>query len=151
MRKLSGVLVLLALAACASAPVQRQFDRQVTIPGADFDAAWNAIVDIFGERNWTIANMEKASGFINSEWMDATNSRAYVDCGSPGMSIERGRRGRFNLVLREAPGGDGVTLTVNTTWQAEREFGGSYTAIECASTGELEAELQEEVRERVGA
>jgi uncharacterized lipoprotein len=123
------LLLLLALVACATAPVARQIERQVNLPGVDFDDAWNAVIDLFGERNWTIDNMEKASGFITSDWMGASTG-TYV-------------------VVREGNGG--VSVTVNTTWQATRVMMGERSAIECVSTGSLEREVHEEIRRRLGA
>ena len=92
--------------------------------------------------------MEKASGFINSDWMGATTSPTYLDCGSPGISTDTNKQGRFNVVVREEP--RGVTVTVNTTWRAARSFGGSTTNVECVSTGILEGEIHTELRKRLG-
>jgi hypothetical protein len=148
MRSITLLLLLLALVACATAPVARQIDRQVNLPGVDFDDAWNAVIDLFGERNWTIDNMEKASGFITSDWM-GTSTGTYVDCGSPGIGADQNHRGRFNVVVREGNGG--VSVTVNTTWQATRVLMGERGAIECVSTGLLEREVHGEIRRRLGA
>jgi hypothetical protein len=141
------VILGTVVTACASAPVRRTIERQVLLPGVTFDKSWNAVIDMFGERSWTIANMEKASGFINSDWMNADQT-AYVDCGSPGITTEGQRQGRFNVVVREATGGIGVT--VNTAWRTTREFGGAATQIECTSTGVLEGEIFTQLKQRVG-
>lgn len=137
----------IVLSGCmATAPVQRQFEKQATIPGATFDQVWNGVIDLFGERNWTIANMEKSSGFINSDWMNSFPRDGFFDCGGSGIATASGWKGRFNVIVREpATAGDGVQLTVNTTWQANVQFMDTVTPIDCLSTGLLEKSVQDAI------
>ena len=147
--KMYTLCFALVFAACATAPVARQFDRTATFPGADFDAVWNAVIDLFGERGWAIDNMEKNSGLITTDWMTADES--YLDCGSAGaLGRNYDQMGRFNIVAREQS--DGVSLTVNTTWRARRQvLDGNPGATECFSTGVLERVVHEQVTLRIGS
>ena len=54
--------------------------------------AWEAVIDAFGEANWPIEEMERASGFII----------AGIDCGRGQGLAQTGDCGvRFNVVVRE--------------------------------------------------
>jgi hypothetical protein len=146
MRSFVTTLLTFVLVGCATAPTFRQIERQAEFPGAEFGAVWDAVIDVFGDRSWTIDNMERASGFITTEWMGAATG-GYLDCGSPGLAVDRNPRGRFNVVVRESP--SGVAMTVNTSWQVSREIMGEVAVVDCASTGVLERELHETVKGRV--
>lgn len=153
MKRTLPVLIFLTVvgSACATAPVQRTFARQVIVPGVSYDRVWNSVIDVFGERNWTIANMEKASGFINSDWMSTSLRNGYFDCGKGGLADDQDWKGKFNVIVREAPSNAGVSLQVNTSFQATRVLLEARTAVECVSTGKLEQELHSTVMERAGA
>jgi uncharacterized lipoprotein len=147
----SALLLVILTSGCATAPVQRHFDRTTHLQDVEFDQAWNAIIDLFGERNWTIANMERASGFINSDWMTVPPNSDYLDCGSPGMMVDSQHQGRFNVIVRDEPGRP-VGVTINSTWRASRRLGSNPPSIvECFSTGVLERQLHRQLSERFGA
>lgn len=143
------MLALLVLGACVSAPVQRQFDNRLTLPGVTFERTWTALIDVFGERRWTIANMDKASGFINTDWMSAESGN-YLDCGKPGLNTESNRMGRFNVLVRADSARNGTLVTINSTFKAVWAFSGSGRPVDCLSTGILEGEIQTELRRRLG-
>jgi uncharacterized lipoprotein len=152
MPRISYVIVpiVFAITGCVTAPVQREFDRQITIPGASFDRVWTTLIDLFGERNWTITNMEKASGFINTDWMNAGGTN-YMDCGKAGILVETSPMGRFNVVVRPDSVGNGTSVKINTSWRVTRAFGNSTpTVVECYSTGILEQEVHTALRRRLG-
>jgi hypothetical protein len=144
--RVTAALVLLVVSGCATPPKVHQFDRSVLLSGASFDATWNQIIDVFGERNWPISNMEKASGFINTDWMRVPNSTRYMDCGSPGMNIDTNPQGRFNIVVRED---GGTRVTINTLWRTTRGMGQTQWLEDCTSTGVLEGQIHSELRTRL--
>ena len=148
MRWFLTTAVLLASVACASAPVARNFENLAEYPGASFGDVWDLVIDVFGDRNWAIDNLERDSGIITTDWMSADNV-SYQDCGSPGfLSSDSDHMGRFNVVVRETD--DGVSMRVTTSWEATRSSDDDEISIvECLSTGILERELHEEVRERL--
>ncbi len=136
------------LAACATAPVARQFERRATVP-AEFAAVWDAVIDIFGERSWAIDNMDRESGIITTDWMlTGQLADSYMDCGSAPLATDREHMTRFNIVVREAASGS--YITVNTAHRVKRYLLGDPPAgvINCVSTGVLESEIHEEVTRR---
>ena len=136
-----------ALMACATAPVARNFENLADYPGSTFSEVWDLVIDVFGDRNWAIDNLERDSGIIATDWMRDDNV-SYQDCGSPGLlSVDSNHMGRFNVVVRETD--DGVSIRVTTSWQATRSFDNIGNIVECLSTGILERELHEEVQERL--
>ncbi len=142
-------VMLLASMACASAPVARNFESLADYPGATFTEVWDLVIDVFGDRNWAIDNLERDSGIITTDWMRADNV-SYQDCGSPGfLSSDSDHMGRFNVVVRETE--DGVSIRVTTSWQATRSSENDTSIVECLSTGVLERELHEEVQDRLGS
>jgi uncharacterized lipoprotein len=139
--------MLLASMACATAPVARNFASLADYPGATFAEVWDLVIDVFGDRNWAIDNLERASGIITTDWMRADNV-SYQDCGSPGfLSSHSDHMGRFNVVVRETD--EGVSIRVTTSWEATRSSDDDISIVECLSTGVLERELHEDVRERL--
>lgn len=129
------------------------FDRETTIP-ADIEAVWNAVIDVFGERDLAIDRMERASGFIGTDWMTSgwvTSAPhvGYLDCSGK-MSFGKPVRpsaheGRFNVVVRESD--DEVVLKINSIWRAYRNA----ERVDCLSTGLIEEELHAEVRTRAAS
>lgn len=148
MRMILTTATLLLLAGCATAP--RSYDVQTThqFQTADTDEVWTAVVELFSERGWSIDNMERASGIITTDWMSVSNG-SYLDCGGSGIAVESGHVGSFNVFIREQD--EAPTLAVNTSWRAQRSFGGTTGVVECVSTGVLEREIHEEVAQRVAA
>lgn len=146
------ILALLVVAGgCASAPVARDIQRVAVVEGADFNVTWDAVIDVFGERTWTIDNMERASGLITTDWMvTGSASEDYMDCGSAGaFGSHRDHAVRFNVVVRE--GDVGAQVTVNSAMRAIRWDDINGVAREttaCVSLGTLEREVHEAVTRR---
>lgn len=150
MKRLMALGLALALSGCmASLPVQREIVRQVTIPSTSFDQVWNAALDIFAQRNWTVANLDKSSGFLNSDWLNVAPATGFFDCGKPGMATYSGFRGRFNILVRQPDPTAGIQLTVNSTFQATSTFMDSSAQFDCVSTGVLERQIHETIQSRV--
>ena len=138
-------LLLLVVAGCAQGPGVYNFERTRLIEGHTSDEVWDAVIDVFGERNWLISNMEKASGIITTDPMGADSK--YADCGKSALfSSYRNYQGRFNVLVRAND--EGVDLRVTSTWAAtvwntlDSVISGS---IECVSTGALERDIYEDV------
>lgn len=129
---------VVVLAASASAPRRHAFEKSLTTP-AGYDATWAAVVDVFGENNWAIANLEKDSGIITTDWMRLDGEGGQADCGDSGLAIEHGREVRFNVLVR----GDDETaeVTVNTTLREYRSFDGRSFYADCTSTGVIEGRI----------
>lgn len=140
--------LLLASTACATAPVERNFETLADYRGASFTEVWDSVIDVFRGRNWAIDSLERDAGIITTEWVRSDNE-SYRDCGSAGFRANHSdHTGRFQVVVRETA--DGVSIRVTTSWQAVRNDARSIGVVECLSTGISERELHREVRARLG-
>lgn len=145
-------MLLVALASgCGVAPVARQFDRTVTLPPTSFDATWNAVIDLFGDRTWPINTMERDSGIITTDWL-LTYDRTYdyMDCGrSTLLQHYADHQVRLNVTVSESKGA--LSVTVDTAMRAivRNGYDVAQGTAACASTGLLEREVQDELRQRV--
>lgn len=138
----SGLTTLLCLS-CATAPKIRPEDVQkkfhVEVP---FDVAWTAVIGTFADLNLPIANLEKDSGLIMTDWVRFPED--FCDCGSAPLAIEISRQGKFNVFVKRE--GTGVSLTVNTTYEVVREVMDTRANVRCVSTGRLEQTIHERVQ-----
>ncbi len=149
MRWLLTAVVLLASAACASAPVARDFDDVSDYRAVSFTEIWEEVVDMSGDQAWAIETLDRDRGLITTEWTSADDD-SYRDCGEPGFrATHHDPMGRFEVAVRETD--NGVSIRVTTSWQAVRSTSNSIGVVKCLSTGILERELHEEVRERLGS
>jgi len=141
--------VLVASAACASAPVVREVESLANYRGVSFTEAWDLVVGEFASRGWTIDDLERDSGIITSEWASAEGDlyQSYRDCGSAGFRANFSNyRGRFHAVVREID--DGVSVGFTTSWEATRNSSNSISIVECQSSGLLELDLHRTLRRK---
>lgn len=131
---------------CASAPVPREVAR-TAVYGASFDDTWTALIDLFGEAYYPIGTIEKDSGLISTEWFIPPRGQSYLDCGKPGFGTFSNPTGKFNVIVREIP--TGTEIVVNSMWRGMRGIGNDLNRIQCVSTGALEREIHQELRERL--
>lgn len=136
------VLVCLILAACGSVPVARQIQSSFPVDQS-FDKAWEAVIETFAELNLPIMNMEKASGFITTDWLDP--DRSFYDCGTPPFTTaNRETRGKFNVFVKKVS--DALCeMKVNCIFELTIFYTGAGGAKKypCVSTGKLEKEIYE--------
>lgn len=148
----SLIVASMLAAGCATAPTPREFDRMALIEGAPFDATWDRVIDVFGERVWPIDNVERASGLITTDWMIVSEGpELYMDCGRAGMlRTHRDHEVRLNVLVREAE--RGAEVTVNAAMRAtawDDVDGHPIEIVNCVSTGVLEREIHEDINARV--
>lgn len=150
-----GVAILVALlgTGCA-APKQFVFDPVATYD-ADYDAVWTAVIEYFATANLPIQTIEKDSGLIVTEWMDASENsisakenKLYCDCGGAGLTVRRWTSGKFSIHVKRLPGGN-ADLRVTCTFQQGREIMDTVTVTDCPSTGYLEKMIHDYVRVKV--
>ena len=148
MRRFPTAVMVLASVACATAPVARNFENLAEYPGATFGEVWDLVIDVFGDRNWPIDELERDSGIITSDWTPADNV-SYQDCGGSGIfGRPQNHIGRFNIVVRESE--VGVSMRVTTSWRATRTvIVEDEVDLTCVSTGVFERELHDEVGRRL--
>ena len=148
-------LACLFFISCATAPAPRQIVKAFVIE-APFDGVWQAVIGSFAEMNLPIANMEKDSGLITTDWQIYPRGKAgkvYCDCGGLGLNVEIERRGRFNVFVRGLTENScelKVNCIYNQTIQPAMAKGSTgITSRNCVSTGKLEAEMFEIVKSKI--
>ena len=147
MRWLLTAVVLMASAACASAPVAQDFDEVSDYRAVSFTEVWDAVVDMSLDQNWAIDTSDRDRGLITTAWTSADDVE-YRDCGIPGFrATHMDPMGRLDLVVRETD--NGASVTVTTSWRVTRNSVNSLGNVECLSTGTLERELHDAVRRRL--
>lgn len=145
------VVVCLAIAACASAPVARQIQNSFPVD-KPFEAVWTAVIETFAELNLPILNMEKASGLITTDWISFKGQRDGVgncSCGKAGYPFaEQDRRGKFNVFIKKITD-DACEMRVSAIFeQLSMDVwtnSGNTRTRPCVSTGMLEREVYDRV------
>lgn len=146
LRVVTVVMSVVALAASATAPKKRHVVTTASVR-TTYAHAWEAVIDLFSERNWAILNMERDSGLITTDWMSLGNEAAtYADCGSPGLATVRETTVRFNVRVKEID--DATSVAVNASFRQLRTFDGNSLTIDCTSKGTVEALIHDEVEDR---
>lgn len=157
MKKLCmGLIIVLFLVACGTAPKPRQIQNAFQIDKS-FDSVWPAVIGTFADLTLPISNMEKASGLIATGWITVPgsydtfakdNETGYCDCGAPAISWGRvTRAGKLNVSVKKI-NETSCEVIINAkfefAWDRESESV-SYT---CVSTGKLEAEMFKRISEK---
>jgi hypothetical protein len=121
--------------------------NKTTEIAADFEGTWSALIDVFSDRDWTIDNMDKASGLITTDWMTMSSRDAdvFADCGTNTNTARSRTMVRFNV--RVKPHGEATSVTVNTSF---RMLGGIVSPIDCTSRGGMERWVHRELSGRTG-
>jgi len=130
-------------------PPQPAAPRPTTTVAASFDRTWNAVIDMFGDHNIPIAQMERSSGFIATERHGIGSERlalTLADCGSwppkhhgDGPLHIPATTAVYNVIVRPAESSSTVRVTV-----AYMTADGS----SCESKGGWEATFEESVKKK---
>lgn len=140
---LAGVV---AMAASATAPTKRRVETTAVVR-TTYDQAWDAVIDLFSERNWAIQNMDRDSGLITTDWMSlGSEADTFADCGGSGIASVGETAVRFNV--RVKPGETATSVAVNASFRQLRSFDGVSRTVECVSKGTVEALVHDEVDTR---
>jgi len=151
--KKSLVIVLLfcfGLSSCGYAPAPRQIVSSFPID-KPFDTVWSAVIEVFAELQLPIQTLEKDSGLIVSDWISliGQDNNGYCDCGKLVMLDEVERVGKFNVFVKKTSE-NSCEIKINSQFQQ------SYVDLDhiiykrnCVSTGKLEAEIYNMVKEKV--
>src|SRR5687768_3540161 len=80
---------------------------------ASFGKVWDAVIERFADDNIGIRTLERASGFVASEPMNARGTGAlYADCGTYGYHGQLApETAAFNILVR----GDSIRSTIKAT------------------------------------
>ncbi len=121
---------LLTSMAGAAAPVAQACENSADYPGHTFNEVWDAIIDVIGDRDWEIDELERERGIIATDWMRDDD-----------LSPDSNHYGRLFVVVQESNGDTPVRVT--TSWRGTRTFENKRDVVECLSTGVLD-EIQYE-------
>ena len=155
----------LCLNGCAgkTTPPEPAAPRSATVVSASQGKTWDAVIDVFAERNIPIRNMERVSGLIVTEDLGVNNSdgTTWADCGRvTGAWYEKPKRrsgdkkkgtpvapghATYNVLVR----GDSTRSTVKVTvrWTA-RGLKVDSPVVECSTLGVWEGETEMEIKNR---
>lgn len=136
MRRIALLLVLVMAGCVASLPPAPT--RPPTAVAASFGATWNAVIDVFADRNIPIATIDRASGFIATEplQVDGLDGEKWAVCATSIGMVIPARTATYNVLVR----GDSTAATVRATvtWQN--------ASASCVTKGTYESELETVVR-----
>ncbi len=124
MRALPVSILMLAAVACAHGPTTQVTPREATPVNASFERTWNAVIDVFAERNIPIATIDKTSGLIatRSLLISAAEDtvRTWIDCGDA-WGVYKVAYAEYNVLVR----GDSVrsTVKISAAWNFQQSMG----------------------------
>ena len=146
---LLSLLTLTFLVSCASykPPDNYNFPKTRTY-NLKYDYVWSKVIEWFGSKNTPIKNLDKASGFISTEYnLDVDKYDNYCDCGTYNAVMHLNDiRGNFNVIIRKISDTQ-TQVTINTFFKAYfkemNAWTGQYYVSDkkCNSIGKLEGEL----------
>jgi hypothetical protein len=148
MKKILYLIIssFLLLSCAGTAPQRYSFDNYEVYEGT-FDKVWSAVIETFAEKNISISNMEKVSGFISTQEMRFPPR--YADCGKTPIGIEfnsDGPLGTFNAFVKEiSPGKYNISINASFRLITTNMF---YQG--CTSTGTIESILLVSIRDKLG-
>lgn len=156
MRRLLAVLPLIAVAACTAGPSIAPVVRPATPVAASFGKTWDAVVDVFAERNLPIRTLDRSSGLIvpNALLIPAGNAAekqkalSYADCGSTmGVPIPPAVA-QFNVVVRGDSSSSTVQVRAFYSYGADKNplTGADSPSKSCVSRGVLESDIETAIR-----
>ncbi len=153
MKAIPGILTLLSTGcvfAGTTGPEILPTPRPNTIVAAAFTKTWNAVIDVFSDKNIPIGVIDRSSGLIATQqlWISASDtSENWADCGkdphgesfAPAFAV-------YNIVVR----GDTVNSTVRTTvkWYGRQTQAGPISGYDCVSRGVWENDMDAAIKAR---
>lgn len=150
MRRRSILVLVLFLGACVPSPIAPPVQRTGTTVNASFGKAWNAVIDVFAERNIPIKTIDRSSGLIVTEQLSIAPGSMpdAADCGTDVGSRVYPTNANYNVLVR----GDSSSTVVKVTPRFVRA-GPSRGLIptgnvteECSSKGVWEAEVEQRIK-----
>jgi hypothetical protein len=113
-----------------------------------FDKVWQAVIETFSDMNYPIANIEKASGLIMTDWQ--TTDTSFCDCGKQILIefVPHFIRGKFNIYVKKIDE-ESCEYRINCIFEMLLQYStGTQTKI-CYSNGLFEKSFRKSVLEKV--
>lgn len=145
----SGLLLSAAviLAACARyAPPPAPPPRDATLVNATAVRTWDAVIDIFADRNIPIRSIERGSRLVVTDELRVGSDGQYADCGQAADGRLRPNYVRYNALVRGDSAGSTVKVTVFYSYVSDKAV-----VKDCSTTYVLEQRLESEVKARAEA
>lgn len=139
--------VVLGVVGCGSTvgPAAAPAPRAITPVSSSFGRTWDAVIDVFGERNIPIKQMERVSGFIATDNIalsleDQRMARAWAQCarGQPPTHAV------YNVIVR----GDSASSTVKVSVKWEWALGRQMQFTSCSTTRIWEVCAEDDIKAR---
>jgi len=114
---------------------------------ASFAKTWDAVIDVFAERNIPLRTLDRSSGFAATDELGADGSarlgRLRIGCNS-------WRRGPRHAIWNVRLKGDSAAalILVTARWWIFRGKGTNGTRIDCVTTGAWERDAESAIRDR---
>ncbi len=132
---------------CVYPPSTTATPRSPTYVAASFAKTWDAVIDVFAERNIPLRTLDRSSGFAATDELGVDGSARWADCGSDAIHGDVGpRHAIWNVRLK----GDSTAalILVTARWWMFRGKGTNGRRIDCVTTGVWEREAEEAIRDR---
>ncbi len=139
-------LVVVAAACVARTPPAPPAPREATEVQASMGHTWDAVIDIFAERNIPIRTIERVSGLIVTDPVSLSPGlgQDWADCGTVNNTPTSPEYAAYNVLVR----GDTVRSTVKVTARWTYGAGDGASNGECATTHVWEKNLEAEITRR---
>ena len=154
MRKIMVLtLTVFVLAGCAGRVVLPPAPQVKEGVKSDYDTVWEAVIQLFAERNWSIKTIEKVSGVIRSERLtvplDHLHSKNFKCQKSGFLATEAYKTVEITIFVREKSE-NRTELLITTRSQKLDYYGQNSWWMDCVSLGDIETEVRNEIVFRVG-
>lgn len=145
------VLAFGLLAGCVTPPTTAPTPRTAVSVNAPFAKTWDAVIDVFSDRNIPIRTIDRASGLIATDDLSVgSEGTEWADCGKNNEAPIAPLLATYNVLVR----GDSTRSTVKVTvkWgSTTRLLGGRPIGVDCVTRGVWETDLETTIRARAEA
>ncbi len=147
------ILTVFVLAGCAGRVVLPPTPQTKEVVESDYDTVWEAVIQLFAEKNWPIKTIEKDSGVIRSEGLtvslDHLHSKNFECQKSGWLATEAYKTVEITIFVREKSE-NRTELLITTRSQKLDYYGQNSWWVDCVSLGDVETEVRDEIVSRVG-
>ncbi len=147
------VLTVFVLTGCAGRVVLPPAPQIKEIVKSDYNTVWEAVIQLFAERNWSIKTIEKVSGVIRSERLrvplDHLHSKSFTCQKSGFLATEAYKTVEITIFAREKSD-NRTELLITTRSQKLDYYGQNSWWMDCVSLGDIETEVRNEIVSRAG-
>jgi hypothetical protein len=142
MKRPLPVFAVLLIACATHNPPAPPAPREATDVRASAARTWDAVIDLFAERNIPIRTIERASGIVATGQLTVgPEGRKWADCGTQPSDTLRPNAAIYNVLVR----GDSISSKVKATVRWTR-IESPEKSLECSTADLWERDFETEVR-----